>query len=162
MITFEEIISTLKSAFGETVVVATDENSTPPCIELIPQNLGGVMGYLHETEGLYFDSLSCITGLDNGPEANTMEVIYNLYSIPYNHHLMVKVTLERANPVVDSLCALWKTADWHEREIYDLLGIHFTNHPDLRRILLPADWEGHPLRKDYKEQARYRGVKVAY
>jgi NADH-quinone oxidoreductase subunit C len=91
-----------------------------------------------------------------------MEVIYNLYSIPYNHHLTVKVMLDRAEPAVESLTAIWKTADWHEREAYDLLGIRFNNHPDLRRILLPEDWEGHPLRKDYEHQEYYRGIKVEY
>jgi NADH-quinone oxidoreductase subunit C len=117
---------------------------------------------------LYFDSLSCITGMDNGPQAGTMEVIYNLYSIPYDLHLMLKVRLERpktANdplPEVPSLTGIWKSADWMERETYDLLGIRFSGHPDLRRILLPADWEGYPLRKDYELQEYYHGIKVRY
>lgn len=159
---FEEIISNLKATFGEAIVVAQNENCTPSCLEIEKENLTRVMGHLHETEGLYFDSLSCITGLDNGPDDGTLEVIYNLYSIPYDQALMLKVTLERDNASVDSLCDIWKTADWQEREVYDLLGVRFNNHPDQRRILLPADWEGHPLRKDYKEQDYYRGIKVAY
>lgn len=91
-----------------------------------------------------------------------MEVIYNLYSIPHNQGLMLKIVLARTEPIVDSLCALWKTADWMEREVFDMYGITFRNHPDLRRILLPADWEGYPLRKDYKHQDYYRNVKVEY
>lgn len=161
MMSFEEIISKLKGQLGEDIVISIVENTSPQCIEIKADKLLEVLGYLHETEGLYFDSLSCITGLDNGPEANSMEVIYNLYAIPYNHHLMVKVSLDRTKPSIDSLTAIWKTADWQEREVYDLFGIHFNNHPDLRRILLPADWEGHPLRKDYEHQTYYRGVKVA-
>ncbi len=91
--------------------------------------------------------LSCITGLDNGPEAGTMEVIYNLYSIPHNIGIMLKTVLSRTEPVADSLCSLWKTADWMEREVFDMYGITFRNHPDLRRILLPADWEGYRCAK---------------
>ncbi|HET9487574.1 MAG TPA: NADH-quinone oxidoreductase subunit C, partial [Chryseosolibacter sp.] len=74
----------------------------------------------------------------------------------------LKVTVSRDHAEVDSVEDVWKTANWHEREAYDLFGIKFRGHPDLRRILLPADWEGHPLRKDYKQQEYYRGVKLDY
>ena len=159
--TFEEIHEWLQEKLGDSVV-GVIENCTPQGVELKKEGLVEAMTLLHKSEGLYFDQLSCITALDNGPEAGTMEVIYQLYSIPYNHHLTIKVRLDRSAPVVDSLTAIWKTADWHEREAYDLMGITFNGHPDLRRILLPADWEGHPLRKDYKHQEYYRGVKVEY
>jgi NADH-quinone oxidoreductase subunit C len=158
---FEEIISNLTSKFGEEFIVALHENATPKCIEINANGLVETMQYLHGTEKLYFDSLSCITGLDNGVEAGTIEVIYNLYSIPYGHHLMIKVTLGREQPTIVTLASIWKTADWQEREVFDLYGVHFENHPDLRRILLPADWEGFPLRKDYEHQTYYRGIKVA-
>ncbi|MFT6971785.1 MAG: NADH-quinone oxidoreductase subunit C [Roseivirga sp.] len=160
--TFQEISDRINSALGEQLVLSVDENASPKAIIIDAKDLIEVMSFLQSDEQLYFDSLSCITGIDNGPEAKTMEMVYNLYSIPFNHHLMVKVKLERENPAIDSLTQLWKTADWHERETYDLLGIYFNNHPDLRRILLPADWEGHPLKKDYQEQEYYRGVKVKY
>ena len=80
---------------------------------------------------------------------------------------MLKVEVARNTeegklPQVPSVSSIWKTADWHEREAFDLVGIEFTNHPDLRRILLPSDWEGYPLRKDYKEQEEYHGIKVKY
>src|SRR5690606_10281297 len=111
--------------------------------------------------------LSSVTGLDNGPEKGTMEVIYHLYSIPYNHHFTIKVALERdlvnSNPPnLPSVTSIWKGANWQEREIFDMYGIVFEGHPDLRRILLPEDWEGFPLRKDYKTQDYYHGIKVAY
>ncbi|WP_286756457.1 NADH-quinone oxidoreductase subunit C [Roseivirga sp. UBA838] len=138
------------------------ENATPQGLAVSAEDLVEVMDFLHTHNQLYFDMLSCITGLDNGPETGTMEVIYNLYSIPNNIHLMVKVVLNRYKPTIDSLVDLWKTADWQEREVFDMFGIHFNNHPDLRRILMPADWEGYPLRKDYKEQTYYRGMKVEY
>lgn len=96
-----------------------------------------------------------------------MEVAYNLYSIPYNHHLMLKVKVPRnaegeSIPAVPTVSHIWRTADWQEREIFDLLGINFTDHPDMRRILCAADWEGHPLRKDYRLQDYYHGIKVPY
>jgi len=103
-----------------------------------------------------------LTGLDNGVEKSTMEVLYHLYSIPYNHNIVMKVETDRGNPIVDTVSSVWRTADWHEREAYDMFGIKFNNHPDLRRILLPADWEGFPLRKDYQEQEYYHGIKVKY
>jgi len=160
--TFEELTTHIENLLGAEAILRIDEQCTPGAIELAPTDLLKHMEVLHADEQLYFDQLSCITGLDNGPEANSMEIIYQLYSIPFNHHLTIKVKLDREAPVVSSLSSVWKTADWHEREAYDLLGIHFEGHPDLRRILLPADWEGHPLRKDYKHQEYYRGVKVAY
>jgi NADH-quinone oxidoreductase subunit C len=106
--------------------------------------------------------LSCVTGIDNGPEAGTMEVIYNLYSIPFNRSLMLKVILPRDQAEMESVCGVWKGANWLEREVYDMFGIHFKNHPDLRRILMPADWEGYPLRKDYQHQELYRDIQVKY
>lgn len=161
MSTFDQLLSLVKSSctHGDCSV---DVNSSPKSIKIDKGDLIQVMQNLLNDPIGYFDMLSCVTGIDNGPEAGTMEVAYNLYSIPLDHHLMIKVVLSRANPDVESVCSIWKTANWHEREIFDLFGIHFHNHPDLRRILLPADWEGHPMRKDYKHQDYYRNVKVAY
>lgn len=159
---FDKIITVLTNQFGEDSILSKDTTSTPESIRIEPSKLLEVMGFLQADERLYFDSLSCLTAVDNGVESDSIELIYNLYSIPYDHHLMVKVMLDRASPSVDSLVPLWKTADWHEREAYDLMGINFNGHPDLRRILMPADWDGHPLRKDYEEQTYYRGVKVKY
>ena len=122
---------------------------------------------LYTHEQTYFDYLACITAIDNGPEKSSIEVIYNLYSIPYNTSLMLKIDIPRNKPEeplpeVPTVSHIWRTADWHEREAFDLMGIRFTGHPDLRRILLTADWQGHPLRKDYQIQETYHGIKVAY
>ncbi len=160
--TFEELHKYLTEQLGDTVILGTDQNATPKAILVDSRSIVEVMTFLHEDEQCYFDMLSCLTGLDNGVEANTMEVIYNLYSIPYDHGLMVKATLLRDKPEIESIDTIWQTANWHEREAFDLLGIQFLNHPDLRRILLPNDWEGHPLRKDYQEQEKYHGIKVKY
>jgi NADH-quinone oxidoreductase subunit C len=164
---FEEIVSLLEEQFGEEVVQDINSDSTPTSLTLPAERLVEVCEFLYENEKTYFDFLSCLTGLDNGPQTGTMEVIYNLFSIPYNHHLTLRVVMERPQekdtlPEVPTVSHIWRTADWHEREAFDLVGIYFTGHPDLRRILLPADWEGFPLRKDYTEQEYYHGIKVEY
>ncbi len=158
----DQLKESLQNKFNREVILEVSEQDTPVSIRLAPADLLPVCRFLHEHRDWYFDLLNCVTGLDNGPEAGTMEVIYNLTSIPMERSLMIKVTLERTSPTIASLSSIWKTANWLERETYDLLGITFENHPDLRRILLPADWEGFPLRKDYEHQEKYHGIKVKY
>lgn len=146
--------------FGEEAVIGEDI-STPPKVLLINSEfIKNICQELVQNKNCYFDLLSCLTGIDNGVRLNTMEVIYNLYSIPLEHFLMLKVELSREKPEIDSVCNIWRTANWHERETYDLLGIKFLGHPDLRRLFMPADWKGHPLRKDYTEPELYRGMKT--
>lgn len=98
---------------------------------------------------LGYDYLACITGVDYREERGEFEVIYNLYSYEKYRHLVLKASCPGDDPRVPSLTEIWRSADWLERETYDLMGIVFENHPDLRRILLPEPWQGHPLRKDY-------------
>ena len=153
-ITYEQIVTCIMQTFGASSVLAKQLDDTPPAIQIDVQHTVGVCELLHTHPDTYFDHLPCITALDNGVEVNTLEVIYQLYSIPYNLQLMLKVSVPRerfgdALPEVPSVSHIWKSANWHEREAYDLLGIHFTQHPDLRRILMPADWKGYPLRKPY-------------
>jgi NADH-quinone oxidoreductase subunit C len=159
---FEAIKSLLIEKFGVHVVVAENTAYAQPQLTILFDSITEVCTFLRDTELLYFDTLSCLTGLDTGVDKNTMEVIYHLYSIPYNHSLVLRVELDRSSPALPTVSSVWKTADWHEREAFDMLGIKFTNHPDLRRILLPADWEGYPLRKDYQEQDYYHGIQVKY
>lgn len=151
-----EIVSIIDST---ATVVA---NTTPQTILVSANKLVDVARELHSNPQTYVDQLSCVTGIDNGPEAKTMEVIYHLYSIPNNSSLALKVILSRDKLIVPSLVSVWKSANWLERETYDMFGILFDGHPDLRRILMPADWEGYPLRKDYSEQERYREIQVKY
>lgn len=163
--TLEEIILVLTQKLGSSIIVGQDPNSTPPAIYVPTQRIAEVGQVLHEHEKTYFDYLSCITALDNGPEANTLEVVYHLYSIPYHLQLTIKVLVAREKPgatlpTVPTVSHIWQGANWHEREAYDLVGIDFAKHPDLRRILLPADWEGHPLRKDYIVQQQYHGISI--
>lgn len=158
---FEEIKSMVQENFPQ-AVLGENRESTPMTLILHRDYLYQVCDFLYTSDATYFDSLSCLTALDNGVEVNTMEVIYNLYSIPFDHYLMISVVLDRSKPSVDSVSDIWRTANWHEREAFDLMGIQFEGHPDLRRILLPDDWEGHPLLKDYEVQEKYHDIKVKY
>ena len=137
-------------------------NAFPTTVSVSPASLLTVARSLQADPSAFFDQLSCVTGIDNGPQSGTMEVIYHLCSIPFNIQLALRVLVSRENPSVESLTSVWKSANWMEREAYDMVGIKFVNHPDLRRILMPADWEGFPLRKDYTESERYREVKIKY
>ena len=104
---------------------------------------------LIETPETAFDYLFCLSGVDYGKQ---LGVVYHLESTTHNHSLVLKVkTDDRVNPNFDTVCGLWRTAEWHEREIFDLLGIKFNNHPDMRRLFLDDEWVGYPLRKDYKD-----------
>src|SRR6267142_6361145 len=100
-----------------------DQPVSPPGLIIDPIDLISVARQLHRHSSTYFDMLACITGIDNGLEARTMEVIYNLYSIPFHRSLMLKVVLPRENPEVESVSSIWKCANWLEREVYDMFGI---------------------------------------
>lgn len=156
----QEFRNLISDQLGESTVISIDENATPKALSIDANRISAVCKFLHESDKTYFDMLSCLTGIDNGEDAGTMEVVYNLYSIPLEHALMLKVILPREKPEIETVSHIWKTANWHEREAYDLFGIHFNNHPDLRRILMPVDWVGHPMRKDYVEPDEYRGMKT--
>lgn len=161
MLTFEDLHQFVQKhcSHGEAV---QDLNCSPKAVKILDSDLVSVCRALHQNERTYFDMLSCITGIDNGTAAATMDVVYNLYSIPFNCHLAIKVVIPRSDPKIDSVSSIWKTADWHEREVFDMYGVKFNGHPDLRRILMPADWEGYPLRKDYKNPEYYRNIKFDY
>jgi NADH:ubiquinone oxidoreductase subunit C len=109
-------------------------------------NLYRMAKRLREDENTDFDFLFCLTGVDYG---NDLGVVYHIRSTKYNHSVVLKTRIsDRINPTLDSVSDIWKTADFNEREVYDLLGIRFANHPDLRRLFLDRSW-GYPLRKDY-------------
>ncbi len=121
-----------------------------------------VARFLKENKELDFDFLSDLCGVDRVEHDGVFEVVYHLYSIHKNHRLRLKARLSSDNPCVSTVITVWKTADWHERETFDMFGIRFDGHPDLRKILTPDDFEGHPLRKDYpldgRQPATLRGV----
>lgn len=106
--------------------------------------------YLHDEPDLYFDYLVDVCGVDYlGKKDKRFEVVYHLYSIKHRHRIRLKAEVSEDNPTIDSVMRVWVGANWHEREAYDMYGIVFNGHPDLSRILMPEDWEGHPLRKEY-------------
>jgi NADH-quinone oxidoreductase subunit C len=117
---------------------------------------------LRRNEVFFVDFLVCLTAIDAG---DSWQVVYQLRSIVYEYEFSVLVQMEKNPdrlPSLPSVAAIWQTANWHEREAYDLMGIVFENHPDMRRILLPADWVGYPLRKDYQTDATYHGIQIDF
>jgi NADH-quinone oxidoreductase subunit C len=132
----EAWVAEVTAAHGEVTVIVPRESIVDVC------------AYLKTNEG--FDMLADLCGCDRGPEEDPrFEVNYHLFSTRHYGRLRLKVLLSEDEPNVTTVTSLWKTADWHERETYDLLGVIFEGHPDLRRILLPSDFDGHALRKDY-------------
>jgi NADH-quinone oxidoreductase subunit C len=133
-----EWITQVINAFGETTIIVPREHIVAAC------------SFLKTTSGLEFNFLADLCGVDRGLEEEPrFEVNYHLFSITKLHRLRLKVLLNDDDVHVATVTGVWRTANWHERETYDLFGIIFTGHPDLRRILLPDDWEGHALRKDF-------------
>lgn len=154
---FSEILNRSLSVSTEAVL-----DVKQPYLLVQKEDVLKVCSFLLETRDLYFDFLNCITCVDNGNIDNSMDILYHISSIPLEHAIILKTVVTREEIEVPSVSSVWKSADWHEREIFDLFGLRFKNHPDLRRILLPADWKGHPLRKDYLEQESYHGIKIKY
>lgn len=165
----------LKKQFGEAISGANLE-AVDPWIEVLPVGLVEVAKFLRDDPELRFDMLNCITGVDYfEPDPKKaakaewkphLEVVYHLSSVGTKRTLVLKVMLPRwkddqpgSLPEVPSLAGVWRAADWHEREVFDLSGVNFTGHPDLRRILCPDDWVGYPLRKDYEMPLEYHGIR---
>lgn len=150
-----ELHALLKDKFGDAILVWEEKAKDPFCV-VEPTRLRDIARFLRDDPETRFDFLFCHTAVDHPPA--TLALVLHLYSYPLRHTFILKTILERANPQVDSLANIWPTADWHEREAYDLFGIQFKGHPDLRRLLLPDDWPGHPMLRDWKEPASYHGI----
>ncbi len=116
-------------------------------LEIVPAKIASICGFLKYDQK--FVRLSTVTAVDRYPAEPRFEVVYHLHSVERNERLRLKSRLPGADPQIESVTSVWRSANWYEREVFDLFGIRFLNHPDLRRIMLPDDWEGHPLRKDY-------------
>ncbi|MEE9550342.1 MAG: NADH-quinone oxidoreductase subunit C [Candidatus Binatia bacterium] len=116
-----------------------------------------VCRYLKDDGDLNFKILSDLTALDL-PKENKIQVVYHLYSYAPQHQIVLKADLSREEPRIATVEQVWKVANWLEREVFDLFGVFFEGHSDLRRIMLPEDWVGHPLRKDFVEQEEYDGI----
>ena len=128
----------------------TEEGSQFLNISVNPEELHSLMSQLKSNKETNFDYLFCVTGMDWGKE---LGVIYHLESTIHRHIIVVKVkTEDRENPTFDTVSNIWKTANFHEREVFDFFGIKFNNHPNLKRLFLTDEWEGFPLRKDYVDE----------
>jgi NADH-quinone oxidoreductase subunit C len=170
-----EIVTILEGQFGERIrsknLTVTDPFATVDAADLFE-----VCRFLRDDSRLRFDLLNCISGVDylepdakKAPKAGFephLEVVYHLSSFHCQHRFVLKVILPRWKdnkvgdlPEVPSVNDLWRAADWHEREVFDLIGVVFTGHPNLSRILLAEDWIGHPLRKDYEYPLEYHGIR---
>lgn len=158
MMTAQEIIGAMQTQMGETIIHSVVDSLHPHA--LIKRNcLVEICRYLKTESTLRFDLLSCISATD-WLKKSSIELSYDLISIQFGHTFAIKVMLDRSHPEIDSVSSVWPTADWHEREAFDLMGVIFKNHPDLCRILMPNDWQGHPLRKDYQDPSEYHGLKL--
>jgi NADH-quinone oxidoreductase subunit C len=171
----EDVIQRLQQQLGDKIAHVELE-ALDPWVEVLPEHLVEVCGYLRDDSETRLDMLNCITGVDYcqpDPQKASkvawephVEVIYHLSSIHRKHRLVLKVKVPRWKddvpgelPELPSVSGVWRTADWHEREVFDLMGVRFAGHPNLRRILCPEDWVGHPLRKDYEMPLEYHGMR---
>lgn len=157
MKTTEEILEYLSGRFPETEFELMQSEVGPPRVKVQANSLFETAKFLRDDSRLRFNTLMCLSGL-HYPKEEELGVAYHLHSTSLALTLALNVRVPEDQPEVPSVEKIWKTADWHEREAYDMLGLVFTGHPDLRRILCPDDWEGHPLRKDYVQQETYRGI----
>lgn len=172
---FDSICQRLSDQFPQEVV-RSETDTLDPWIEVAAERWLEIARFLKSDPQLSFNYLNCITGVDyvhTDPKKAAkaswephLDVVYHLTSLAHRHRLVVKIMLPRWSdedsellPQMPSVASVWRTADWHEREVYDLIGVEFTGHPDLRRILCPEDWQGHPLRKDYEMPLEYHGIR---
>jgi NADH-quinone oxidoreductase subunit C len=128
-----------------------------PYLTVSPDAIVEICRFLRDEPSLNFQVLSDLTALD-WPKDEKIQIVYHLYSYAEKQQIVLKVDLPRDNPKIATVEGVWKVANWFEREVYDLFGVFFEGHTDLRRIMLPEDWVGYPLRKDYVEQEEYDGI----
>jgi NADH-quinone oxidoreductase subunit C len=134
-------------AFDSDAVTTGKSERDELTLEIAPPKIVSVCGFLKYDQK--FIRLSSVTAVDRYPSEPRFEVVYHLHSIERNERLRLKCRLGGDNPAIETVTSVWRSANWYEREVFDLFGIRFTGHPDLRRIMMPDDWEGYPLRKDY-------------
>jgi NADH-quinone oxidoreductase subunit C len=157
--TAEEIYNALKEKLGD-AVRELKPDVKQPFITADPAKLFDVALFLRDDPEMSFDYCNCVSGVDYND--GNLGAVYHLSSMTKKHSIVVKAIVPKENPHVRSTAEVWGGAVWHEREAYDMVGIVFDGHPDLRRILLPDDYPGHPLRKDFQVPEFYNGMKVPY
>jgi len=152
----------IRERFGD-AVSEFDANPTMPFFEVLDVDKWvDIALFMRDNSRMKFNYMACLSGVDY-PDEGKLGIVCNLESIGhFTHRIAVKVKCKRDGGSVPSVSCVWHTANWHEREAYDMYGMVFEGHPDLRRILCPEDWTGFPLRKDYQVQETYHGIKVPY
>lgn len=158
--TTQEISENLNARHPGSILETKIEGVLDPYIKIAPTHWMEVASALRDAPEMDFDFLMCLSGVDWGK--GILGVVYHLFSTTNRQKVTVRIDLPLAEATVASIASIWPSADWHEREVYDMFGITFSGHPDLRRILLPEDYPGHPLRKDFKVPEFYQGMKVPY
>ncbi|MDX1412060.1 MAG: NADH-quinone oxidoreductase subunit C [Nitrospirales bacterium] len=155
---FEEIITKLKEKFGEEHIKPVTELAGDPYAFVPADKIVEMVTFLRDTPEFQFDCLSNLTGVDAPPD--DLDAVYHFFSYdPAKFHsLTLKIRVPKSNPKIPTIEKVYPTANWQEREAFDLVGLQFEGHSDLRRIMLPDDWKGHPLRKDYQEEEDYHGI----
>src|ERR1043166_4824073 len=153
----QEISDKLKMRFPDAVVETKIEGVIDPYIKVAPAKIADVATFLRDDTDLQFDFLMCLSGVDY--TKGVLGVVYHAYSMTKRHKVTLKVDLPADKPELPSVSTIWPAANWHERETFDMFGIIFNGHADLRRILLPDDYPGFPLRKDFKVPEFYQGMK---
>ncbi len=173
MKTLNEFFDLLKNQFGEAVIELKQD--IDPYIIVSADIMDKLAEFIKVNDDFKFDFCTCLSGVDdaNGTKSKdengndviaggTLSVFYHFMRLSDDAKLIFRVQVPRENPKVKSIANIYRAADWHEREAFDMFGIVFENHPDLRRILMTYDWEGHPLRKDYQNPEFYQGIKISY
>ncbi|NBB76428.1 MAG: NADH-quinone oxidoreductase subunit C [Bacteroidetes bacterium] len=153
----EEIFEYVKENNPEAALEFQSGDVGEPWILVEADSLKSIMKFLRDDPGLAFDVLMCLSGI-HYPKEEELGVAYHVNSTSLGHSLALKVRVPVDHPHVPSVESIWKTANWHEREAWDMVGIKFDDHPNHKRILCAEDWEGHPLRKDYVQQEFYQGM----
>ena len=157
---FAAIHQRLSAQFGERIT-AFQADALQPWAVVAPEAIAEVAAFCKSDPELSFDNLMCLSAVDYPKETPPrLELVYHLYSYAHTHGFVLKVHLPRESPSVHTVENVWGVANWHEREAYDMFGITFAGHSDLRRILLPDDWIGFPLRKDWVDPDFYNGMHV--
>jgi NADH-quinone oxidoreductase subunit C len=141
------ILKKLKDKFPDSILEIIEFRNELTLV-VRKEDIVSICTFLRDDPELHFNFLSCLCGVDYPERKPRFDVVYELYSINKHHRIRLKVKVDEYESV-PSVTEVWSAANWHEREVFDLFGISFDGHPDLRRILMPDDWEGHPLRKDY-------------
>lgn len=164
-INIDFITKVIKKNLAEEVIVSIVNETLQPYLVINKDFIYQVCDLLKNDTGTCFNHLSCVTGVDYRDVYNRFELVYHLYSTFHTNLIVLKVS-ENIGDSFDmsfqSVSGIWRAADWYEREIFDLFGVKFINHPNLKRILLPDDWQGYPLRKDYRPACDWHGMPIEY